>query len=157
MNKFIKLLVSLGVCLGAGFIGSVFTRQSVTTWYQTINKPSFNPPDWIFAPVWTTLFILMGIALFLIWQKGFTEKDNKVALYIFVLQLIFNMMWSLAFFGLRSPFLGVVVIVVLWVLILLTILKFFKISKLAGWLLIPYILWVSFASVLNFSIWQLNP
>ncbi len=156
MKKFIKLVLSLIICLSAGFIGSIFTRQSVSTWYPTINKPSFNPPNWIFSPVWTTLFILMGIALFLVWQKGLSEKTNRFAFIIFIIQLIFNMVWSLAFFGLKSPFLGFLVIIVLLLLILLTIMKFFKVSKVAGWLLIPYILWVSFATVLNFSIWILN-
>jgi len=156
MKKIIKLFLSLGLCLSAGFIGAIFTRQSVSTWYQTINKPSFNPPNWIFSPVWTTLFILMGISLFLVWQKGLSEKNIRVALLIFLIQLIFNTMWSLVFFGLKSPFLGFLVIVILWFLILLTILKFFKISKIAGWLLVPYILWVSFASILNFYIWILN-
>ncbi len=156
MKKFIKLVLSLIICLSAGFIGSIFTRQSVSTWYPTINKPSFNPPNWIFSPVWTTLFILMGIALFLVWQKGLSEKTNRFAFIIFIIQLIFNMAWSLAFFGLKSPFLGFLVIIVLLLLILLTIMKFFKVSKVAGWLLIPYILWVSFATVLNFSIWILN-
>jgi len=152
----VKLVVSILICQLAGIIGSIFTAPSVATWYQAINKPSFNPPNWLFAPVWIILFLLMGISLYLIWQKGFVEKENKKALFWFILQLIFNVLWSFAFFGLQSPFYGLIVIVILWILILGTIFQFLKISKLAGKLLIPYILWVSFAALLNFSIWQLN-
>jgi tryptophan-rich sensory protein len=150
MKNSIKLLISLAICQLAGVIGSVFTSKSVSTWYTTISKPSFNPPNWLFAPVWISLFLLMGVSLFLVWKK-----DNK-GLIIFFIQLFFNILWSIAFFGLKSPLFGFIIIIVLWILILLTIIRFFKISKLAGWLLIPYILWVSFASILNFSIWIIN-
>jgi len=150
MRNFIKLVISLAVCQLAGGIGSIFTSSSVKTWYLTINKPSFNPPNWVFAPVWIILFLLMGISLFLVWKKG------KKGLPIFFIQLFFNILWSVMFFGLKSPLLGFVVIIVLWILILLTIIKFFRISKTAGWLLIPYILWVSFASILNLAILTLN-
>lgn len=157
MKNFIKLMLSLAVCQGAGFFGSIFTVKSVSTWYTTINKPFFNPPNWIFAPVWTILFVLMGVSLFLIWSRPLlAKKKRKRAMFIFGLQLIFNFLWSIAFFGLKSPLLGFIVIIILWILILMTIIKFFKISKTAGCLLIPYILWVSFASVLNFFILILN-
>jgi len=152
----VKLIVSILVCQLAGIIGSIFTAPSVATWYLALNKPSFTPPNWLFAPVWIILFLLMGISLYLIWQKGFAEKENKKALLWFILQLVFNILWSFVFFGLQSPIYGLVVIVILWIFILETILQFMKISKLAGKLLIPYILWVTLAAFLNFSIWQLN-
>lgn len=157
MRNFVKLVLSLAVCQLAGVIGSVFTSKSVSTWYPTLSKPSFNPPNWLFAPVWTILFILMGISLFLIWSRSLLAKEKrKKAMFIFGLQLIFNILWSVMFFGLKSPLLGFITIIILWILILLTIIKFFKISKAAGWLLIPYILWVSFAAILNFSILIIN-
>jgi tryptophan-rich sensory protein len=150
MKTLIKFLISIIICQLAGIIGSFFTSKSVATWYLTINKPAFTPPNYLFAPAWISLFLLMGISLFLVWQKG------KRGLPIFFIQLIFNILWSVMFFGLKSPLLGLIVILILWTLILLTIIKFFKISKPAGWLLIPYILWVSFATILNFAILILN-
>ncbi|PJE69303.1 TspO protein [Candidatus Shapirobacteria bacterium CG10_big_fil_rev_8_21_14_0_10_38_14] len=156
INNFWKLIISVLVCLSAGFIGSFFTTPSIPTWYATLNKPSFNPPNWLFGPVWTTLFILMGIAAFLIWRKGLKKKVVKNALIIFLLQLIFNTLWSFLFFKFHSPFWTLIDIVVLWVLILLVLIKFWKINKVAGILLIPYLLWVSFASFLNYTIYQLN-
>ena len=159
MKKTIKLIASILICLSAGWIGSIFTSSSVNAWYKTINKPSFNPPNWAFAPVWTMLFILMGAALFLVWS--FEKNQDKIhlkknALFVFFLQLIFNILWSSAFFGLKSPAFGLIIILILWALILITIIQFFKISKIAAWLLTPYILWVSFAALLNFTIWTLN-
>ncbi len=151
MKDLVKLILSIVICQLAGVIGSVFTAKSVSTWYLTLNKPLFTPPGWLFGPVWISLYFLMGVALFLIWQK----KDKK-ALTFFSVQLVFNAFWSIAFFGLKSPLFGLIVIIILWILILLTIIKFFKISKSAGWLLIPYILWVSFASILNFALFLLN-
>jgi benzodiazapine receptor len=150
MKNVIKFLVSIIVCQLAGGIGSIFTANSVGTWYADLIKPSFSPPNWLFAPVWILLYFLMGISLFLVWSKG------KRGLPIFFIQLVVNAFWSIAFFGLKSPLFGLIVIIILWVLILLTIIKFFKISKLAAWLLIPYIAWVTFATILNFSIWILN-
>lgn len=154
MRNFIKLVLSLAICQVAGLLGSVFTSKSISTWYLSINKPSFNPPNWIFAPVWISLYFLMGIALFLVWKKESIQKIGAISL--FFIQLVLNSFWSVAFFGLKSPLLGFIVILILWVFILLTIIKFFKLSNLAGWLLIPYILWVSFATVLNFAILILN-
>lgn len=156
INNFWKLIISVLVCLSAGFIGSFFTTPSIPTWYATLNKPSFNPPNWLFAPVWTTLFILMGIAAFLIWRKGLKKKAVKNALIIFLLQLVFNTLWSFLFFKFHSPFWALVDIGVLWGLILLSLIKFWKISKAAGILLIPYLFWVSFASFLNYTIYRLN-
>lgn len=154
--KAIKLLVSIGVCLLAGFIGSIFTFQAIPTWYATLNRPSIAPPNWIFGPVWTTLYILMGIALYLVWEKGLDKKEVKIGLIWFAIQLILNTKWSFLFFGMHSPLYGLVAIVFLWFSILLTIIYFFKVSKAAGWLLVPYILWVSFAAYLNYSFWLLN-
>lgn len=156
INNFWKLILSVLICLSAGFIGSIFTTPSIPSWYATLDKPSFNPPNWLFAPVWTTLFILMGIAVFLIWRKGLKKKEVKNALLIFLFQLIFNTLWSFLFFKFHSPFWALVDIAVLWVLILLSLVKFWKINKAAGMLLIPYLLWVSFASILNYFIYKLN-
>ena len=152
----VKLLVSIAAPLLAGFLGSVFTRRSVETWYATISKPSFNPPSGVFGPVWTALYVLMGIAAFLIWRRGLADPRVRTALIFFLVQLALNAFWSLAFFGMRSPLAGAVVISALWVAILLTMITFFKISSAAGLMLAPYILWVGFASILNFSIYFLN-
>jgi len=151
-----KLIFSIFICLFAGFIGSYFTTPAIPTWFATLQKPSFAPPNWVFAPVWTSLYILMGISLFLVWQKGLENKTVKAAIYLFAGQLVLNALWSFVFFGLRSPLLGLIEIIILWIAILATILSFMKISRTAAYLLIPYILWVSFASIVNFSIWSLN-
>lgn len=156
VSGIIKLITSITICLAAGVLGSVFTTPAIPTWYATLIKPSFAPPNWVFFPVWTTLFIMMGISLFLVWQKGMEDMKVKNALYIFGVQLILNVLWSAAFFGLRSPLAGLIEICILLILILLTIMKFMKISRTAGLLLIPYIFWVSFAAVINFFIWRLN-
>ena len=155
MNKFLTFILSVILCQSAGFIGSIFTRMSVSTWYQDIVKPPFNPPSWVFAPVWSLLFLLMGTALFLVWEtKG--SRYRKPAVWIFMGQLFFNIMWSAAFFGLRSPFLGIQVIIILLALIVLTIRIFGRVSKTAAYLLVPYLVWVSFATVLNISLYMLN-
>lgn len=153
----IKLVISIVVCQGAGVIGSVFTTRAIPTWYAALQKPAFTPPNWLFAPAWGTLYLLMGIAAFLVWRVGLENKQVKTALYFFLIQLVLNTMWSVVFFGMQSPLYGVIVIIILWVAILLTILKFARISAVAAWLLVPYILWVSFASALNISVWLLNP
>jgi translocator protein len=139
-----------------GVIGSIFTTPAIPTWYVTLNKPSFNPPNWIFAPVWTLLYLSMGISAFLIWEKGINKKEVRIALLIFSGQLVLNVLWSYLFFGLKSPSLAFVGIIVLWLAIAATIYAFYKISKPAGLILIPYILWVTFAAFLNFSILMLN-
>jgi benzodiazapine receptor len=151
-----KLITSIVICQLAGVIGSLFTRPAIPTWYATLEKPSFTPPNGVFSPAWITLFVLMGIAAFLVWNKGLSDQRVKIALSIFAVQLILNVLWSVMFFGLRSPLAGLIDIVILWIAISLTILYFFKVSNMAGILLIPYILWVSFAAGLNFSIWRLN-
>jgi len=153
----LKLLISIIICQSAGFIGSIFTTPSIPTWYAFLKKPSFTPPSWLFGPVWITLYILMGVSAFLVWKKGLGTGGVKLALGIFIVQLIFNTLWSIVFFGYQSIFGGFIVIVVLWILILLSIIFFLKISLVAGLLLIPYLFWVSFASLLNFSIYRLNP
>jgi tryptophan-rich sensory protein len=153
----IKLVISIVACQCAGLIGSVFTTPAIPTWYATLQKPFFNPPNWLFAPAWVTLYLLMGIAAFLVWRQGLGQKEVKSALIIFLVQLVLNALWSVVFFGLRSPLWGVVVILALWVAILLAILRFFRLSTAAGALLLPYILWVSFASALNIAILVLNP
>ncbi len=156
MNNFAKLATAVVIPELAGVIGSVFTAPSIPTWYAGIVKSAFNPPAWVFGPVWTTLFALMGIAAFLIWKKGLDRRDVKVALGIFIGQLILNTLWSIIFFGLHSPGGALFEIIFLWLAIVATIVAFAKISKPAAWLLVPYILWVTFASYLNWSIYLLN-
>lgn len=150
-----SLLIAMGICEGVGIAGGICTAQSVSTWYQTLQKPSFNPPSWIFAPVWTSLYAMMGIAGYLVYQK----KDRfgaPAALFIFSVQLALNLLWSVLFFCKKTPAGALIEIAFLWAAILLTTLLFWKISRKAAILLIPYLLWVSFASVLNFEIWRLN-
>lgn len=149
-------MVSILLCQFAGLIGSVFTASSLENWYLFLEKPAFNPPAWVFFPAWVTLYTLMGISLYLVWVKGLQEQEVKKGMFIFGIQLGLNALWSILFFGLKSPYYAFVEIVLLWFAILLTILKFRKISKTASYLLFPYILWVSFAMLLNYYIWILN-
>ena len=153
----LKLMASILLCQLVGFISSLATNPAIPTWYETLEKPPFSPPNRIFGPVWITLYALMGISLFIIWQRGLKAPGVKPALFFFTLQLLLNALWSWAFFGLRSPLIGLLDIVLLWVAILLTIRSFYMVSKTAGLLLFPYLLWVSFAAILNFSLWILNP
>lgn len=157
MNKIAKIAIALVVCLMVGYSASIVTRPSVETWYPTILKPSFNPPNWIFMPVWTLLYILMAVAAGLVWDK-IKEQNQEVkkALGFFLVQLILNAIWSYLFFGLKNPMLALIEIALLWLMIYETYLKFVKINKTAGYLLIPYMAWVSFAGILNASIWWLN-
>jgi len=154
MLKWLSLLTFVGVSLLAGFIGSLATTPAIPTWYQSLSKPVFNPPNWLFAPVWTLLFILMGIAAWLVFTKG--NKQKAQALKLFFIQLLFNTLWSILFFGFKSPALAFGEIIILWILIYQTKKAFLKQDKLAGWLLLPYLAWVSFAFILNFSIVMLN-
>jgi translocator protein len=179
MKNYPKLAISIIVCEAAGLIGSFFTAPAIGSWYYFLNKPSFNPPNWIFAPVWTILFLLMGVSFYLVWLKKWSiredaeSSDRKAwnpvseklwtgswkeenAFMIFVLQLVLNVLWSVIFFGLKFPGIAFFEILMLWFAIFYTIVNFYRISKTAAYLLIPYILWVSFAAFLNFSIWQLN-
>jgi len=151
-----RLAASVAIPLAAGAIGSVATARSVTTWYPTLQKASFNPPGWVFAPVWTTLYVMMGIALFLVWRRGLALPLVKTGIVLFAVQMALNTLWSIAFFGMRSPAAGLVVIVLLWVALVLTMITFFRISRAPGLLLVPYFLWVSFATVLNGTLWWLN-
>ena len=156
MNNTVKLIIAILIPLIVGFTSGFFTAGNVTGWYQTIQKPSWNPPSWIFGPVWTTLYIMMGIALFLVWRSDAADSVKKTAIVLFGVQLVFNFFWSLIFFEMHQPGWAFAEIVVMWVFILLTIFSFGKVSSLAAWLLVPYISWVSFASILNYTIWKLN-
>ena len=151
-----KLIITIGVSELAGIIGSFFTTSSIPNWYTTIEKPALNPPSWVFGPVWTTLYALMGVAAFLVWKQGWEKKKVKVALKVFGVQLFLNAIWSIIFFGLQNPGWALVNIVLLWCAIIWTMLVFYRVSKTAMYLLIPYLLWVSFASYLNYAILTLN-
>lgn len=148
-----KLGVSILLTQGAGGIGAIATMPKITGWYSTLVKPRFNPPNWLFGPVWTLLFLMMGAAFYLVWMK---KEKNRKAIIIFAGQLFLNVLWSFLFFGAESPGLAFVEIIVLWIAIAATILTFERVSRAAAWLLIPYLFWVSFASVLNAAIFQLN-
>lgn len=150
-----KLSFSILIPLLAGFLGSVFTTPAVKDWYPVINKPTWNPPSWLFGPVWTVLFIMMGVALYLVWSKKMDSKI-RVALKIFSAQLILNVLWSVFFFGMGNFWLAFGEILILWGLILVTMIIFLKVSKTSGFLLVPYLLWVTFAAYLNFTIAGLN-
>ncbi len=155
-NNILWLFLFIFLCLifGNG-IGGYFTFVSVETWYQTLNKPNFNPPDWVFGPVWTTLYILMGVSIWLIWKKE-TSKIRTISMIIFWVQLFFNIFWTYLFFGIQRIDLGLFEIFFLIFLILINIIYFYKIDKIASYLLVPYVLWVSYASILNYKIWVLN-
>ena len=177
--NFVKLFISIIICELAGLVGSVFTASEIKSWYVGLEKPIINPPNWIFGPVWTTLFVLMGVSLYLVWSKKWVVKnkiisDNKKAwnplsqkffsgswekaniILIFATQLILNILWSVIFFGQHSPDLAFFEILMLWVAIMFTIVNFYRVSKAAAFILIPYIVWVSFAAILNYLIWMLN-
>lgn len=156
MKKGLGIVVAIVVCELAGLIGSLFTTPSIPGWYAGLIKPSFNPPNWIFGPVWTTLYAMMGLAAWIVYDKGLKRPEVRKALAVFGAQLVLNTTWSIVFFGAHQLVGAVIVIVLLWAMILWTILAFRKISKAAAWLLVPYILWVSFASVLNVAICALN-
>lgn len=155
-RKLLYISIGIVVCCVIGFLSSVATQSSVNDWYVTLNKPSFNPPNWIFAPVWTMLYVLMGISVGLVWAKGFYHKWVKTALYHFGIQLLLNGLWSIVFFGLQQPFWALLVILSLLIVLVLT-LKWFKVvSRIAAFLLLPYLFWVCFAAFLNYKIWELN-
>ena len=157
MNKITRILAVVVTCLVIGYFSGNVTRSVITTWYPTLIKPSFNPPIWIFAPVWSTLYMMMGVAAGLVWNRIEEERDLvKKALVFFAIQLGLNALWSYLFFGLKNPMLAGLEIIVLWLMIFETYLQFAKINKIAGYLFIPYLAWVSFAAVLNGSIWWLN-
>ena len=155
MSKVFKFLLSITLPFLAGGIGSAFTTAAIPTWYANLNKPVFTPPGWVFGPAWSILYILMGIAFYLVWSKT-NFKGYQTALIFFVVQLVLNALWSILFFGLKQPLYALLEIIVLWVAILLTLIPFYKIDKTAGLLLIPYLAWVTFAAILNLSIVILN-
>lgn len=156
-NAIISLTVALLVPVSVGLLGSIATGESVSTWYQTLKKPAWNPPSWVFGPVWTLLYALMGAASWLIWRKRVEEKKEvRTALTWYGVQLGLNGLWSFIFFGARRPDLALIEIVVLWFAILITVVKFSRLDRLAMALLIPYHLWVTFATALNATIWWLN-
>lgn len=156
----LKFIACIVLCEAAGLIGSLFTFPSIATWYSTIAKPSFTPPSFIFGPVWTTLFFLMGIALYHVLTVKKTDKqtqhNRKIALYLFGIQLVLNVLWSILFFGIHNLFAAFIEIIFLWIAILATIVAFVMVSRRAAFLLVPYIVWVSFAAFLTYSIWFLN-
>jgi len=156
MKTFVKMACSVSICLLTGFVGSFLTMDSVKTWYAELSKPSFNPPDWAFGVVWPILYVMMGVAAFLVWRKRTGSRQVRIALGLFLAQLALNGIWTPIFFGLHMMGLALVEIIVLWLAILATIIAFWRISKTAACLLIPYILWVSFAIALNAGLWHLN-
>lgn len=156
INNLLGLVAAVGVSELAGVVGSVFTISAIPTWYAGLAKPELNPPSWVFGPTWTMLYALMGVAAFLVWRAGWGKREVKLALGIFGLQLALNTIWSIIFFGLQSPGWALAEIAFLWVAIFATIIVFSRVSRPAAGLLVPYILWVSFAGYLNFMIWRLN-
>jgi len=157
MQKIIRIAVVLTTCLLVGYFSGMVTRDSITTWYPTLVKPSFNPPNWVFAPVWTILYIMMGVAGGMVWNRLEQEPENvKKAFTFFIIQLALNAAWSVIFFYFHNPFLALIEVILFWLLIFETHIQFKKIDKTAGLLFIPYLAWVSFATVLNASIWWLN-
>jgi benzodiazapine receptor len=152
----VKLVVCLALTFSAALLGSLFTRNAIADWYANLNKPSFTPPGWLFGPVWTALYVLMAVSAAIVWDKGLDKAAVRIALAVFLVQLILNGLWTPLFFGLKMPLLALVEILLLWVAIGLTILAFARVSLVAAVLLLPYILWTSFAAVLNLSIWLLN-
>jgi tryptophan-rich sensory protein len=153
--KVFKFIIALVLPLLVGGIAGIFTSQSVTGWYSTLNKPSFNPPDWIFGPVWTVLYLLMGISFFIIWLKPADGNRNR-AILVFLIQLLLNFGWSFFFFYFEMIAAALIEIIILWLSILVMILLFYRINRPAALLQIPYLLWVSFAAVLNGAIFFLN-
>lgn len=154
--NYLKLAAAVIIAELAGMIGSIFTNPNITSWYNQMNKSPLNPPNWVFAPVWTILFAFMGGVLYIIYEKQKQNKNSRSALILFAVQFILNILWSVLFFGMRNPSAAFVEIVFLWLAILALIILSFRISKIAGWLLVPYILWVTFAGYLNYSFLVLN-
>ncbi len=155
-NDIIKLVVSILASFAAAGIGSLFTFKAIPNWYAGLKKPPYTPPNWVFGPVWTTLYILMGISVFLVWRNGLAVHGALIAFTLFWIQLAFNALWSVIFFGMKSKGGGVVIIIVLWLFILATLITSFRVSGWAGALLVPYIVWVTIASYLNIGVWLLN-
>ena len=151
-----KLVASLAIVYAAAAVGGAVTAPAIGTWYRSLAKPSFNPPNWVFGPAWTVLFTLMGIALFLVWRTSDSTAEVGSELSIFGVQLVLNVLWSVLFFGLKMPLAALVDIVLLWIAIILTIRSFVRVSRVAGLMLVPYAAWVAFAAALNLAVWRLN-
>ena len=156
LRDWIALFAFILLSEGAGTIGSIFTAPAIGSWYAELEKPAIAPPNWVFAPVWTTLFLLMGVAAFFVWKRGWRREGVRKALGVFLVQLILNVLWSFIFFGQHSPGGAFAEIIVLWLAIAATIIFFARISKPAAWLMTPYIAWVTFAAYLNYMLWTLN-
>ena len=154
-SKILKLLASLALPLILGAIAGLFTADAVPEWFKGLNRPSFSPPNWLFGPVWTILYILMGISLFLIWKQG-VSKERNIAMFVFLLQLLLNFAWSFIFFYYNMIGLALIEIILLWIIILVMLVLFYKIKPMAAYLNIPYLLWVSFATILNAAYFILN-
>jgi tryptophan-rich sensory protein len=154
-SQWIGLAVAVGVCFAAAAVGSIYTTPAIPGWYASLQKPAWNPPNWVFGPVWTLLYLMMAVAAWLVWrERGFAGAT--LALAFFSLQLVLNALWSIIFFGWRNPALALVEIFFLWAAIFTTMLAFWRVSHAAGWLMWPYLLWVTFAGFLNLAIWKLN-
>jgi tryptophan-rich sensory protein len=156
MKSWIKLVISIVVPLVVGGISGFFTKPEISTWFQTIKKPDWQPPNWLFGPIWTILYIMMGIAFYLIWKKDAEASKKRTAVTLWIVQLVLNFFWSFVFFKQHQIDWALGEIVILWFFILLTIFTFARINKMAAWILVPYISWVSFAGILTYTIWQLN-
>ena len=157
MNKALRIVLVVTTCLVIGYLSGIVTRESITTWYPTLIKPFFNPPNWIFAPVWTALYIMMGVAGGLVWNQIETQPELvKKGFLFFIIQLGLNALWSYLFFGLHNPFLALIEVILLLLMIFETYVIFKKIDRIAGMLMVPYLCWVTFATLLNASIWWLN-
>lgn len=154
-NDLIKLITAVSLTVVLGAVGGLVTAPEIPTWYAGLTKPSFNPPNWLFGPVWTTLYILMGISCYLVWKQQPSPERNK-ALSVFIIQFVLNFCWSFIFFGMHATGWALAEMILLWITILITIFSFARFSKTAAWLLVPYISWVSFAMLLNGAIWRLN-
>jgi tryptophan-rich sensory protein len=155
-KNYFVLALFLAACFSAAVIGSAFTAKSVREWYPQLRKPPGTPPPWVFGPVWTTLYILMALAGWLVWERAGGWSGAHRALSLFFFQLVLNALWSVLFFGLRKPAAGLAEILLLWLAIVATVIAFFPVSRMAGWLMLPYLLWVSYAGYLNFGLWSLN-
>lgn len=157
MNRYTKIIVMIGTCLAVGTLAGMATQSSVDTWFPTLKKPPFNPPAAVFPIVWSLLYVMMGVAAGLVWGQIDVRRDDvRKALRFFAIQLALNALWSFLFFGIHNPMLALIEIILLWLMIYETYALFRKINKIAGYLFIPYLVWVTFATVLNASIWWLN-
>ena len=155
-KKVLRFIISIIICQSAGIFGSLFTFEAVPDWYITLEKPFFAPPNWIFGPVWIILYYLMGVSLYIVWKDKLESKTRNIFFIVFGIQLILNAFWSFLFFGLRSPLLGLIDVLILDAMVAVTIIYAKRVSKYAAMLLIPYMVWIIIASVLNYAILVLN-